>query len=169
MRPDYGGIMPPPLLYDLARIDTEKVLYGRDVIYDYLPHRYEFQMLDGICVLDQEAAVCAGYVDCKEDAWWARGHIPGKPIMPGVLQLEAAAQLLAFVAKYVDGIKTFVAFGSVERCRFREAVLPPSRMIVIANVTENRPRRVRGETQGIVDGRIVFHAEVAGLALPGLA
>jgi len=160
--------MPPPILYDLARIDTEKVLYGRDVIYEYLPHRHEFQMLDGVCLLDQEANTSAAYVDCHEDAWWARGHIPGRPILPGVLQLEAAAQLLAFMTKYVDGIKSFVAFGGVERCRFREAVFPPSRMIVISRVTENRPRRVRGDVQGIVDGRVVFHAEIAGLALPGV-
>lgn len=157
--------MPPPLLLDLDTVNLNEVQYSREFIYERLPQSYEFELLDGVYMLDRERGLSVAYYDCREDAWWARGHIPGKPILPGVIQLEAAAQLIAFSTRYVDGLKAFVAFGGVENCRFREAVYPPSKLIFIAHIGENRPRRVRGEVQGIVDGRLVFHATITGLAL----
>jgi len=158
--------MPPPLLVDLDKLNTDRVLYDRSFIYSRLPQREEFSILDGVVFLDREAGLCVAYHDCRVDAWWVRGHIPGRPILPGVLQLEAAAQLIAFATRYVDGLDMFVAFGGVEVCRFREAVVPPARLWLISRITENRTRRVVGEAQGVVDGRLVFHATITGLAMP---
>jgi 3-hydroxyacyl-[acyl-carrier-protein] dehydratase len=158
--------MPPPLLYDLARLDPDKVLYDRAFIYERLPQSHEFALLDGVLTHDRAADLCVAYHDCRADGWWTRGHIPGRPIFPGVLQLEAAAQVVAFSTRYVDGLDCFVAFGGVEDCRFREAVYPPSRIIFISKIRENRPRRVIGDVQGVVDGRMVFHARITGLAFP---
>jgi 3-hydroxyacyl-[acyl-carrier-protein] dehydratase len=158
--------MPPPLLLDPDSINTDAVLYDRRFIYDRLPQRYEFEMIDAVCLLDREAGLCVAYYDCKPDAWWSRGHIPGKPILPGVLQLEAAAQVVAFSARYVDGLSVFVAFGGVDKCRFRETIVPPARLILISQIHDNRPRRVIGDVQGIVEGRLVFHATITGLAMP---
>lgn len=158
--------MPPPLLVDLAQVNLDEVAYDHDFIYSRLPQSYEFEMLDAVCLLDREAGLCVAYYDCRPDAWWARGHVPGRPILPGVLQLEAGAQLVAFSARYVDGLDMFVAFGGIEDCRFREAVIPPARLVLVSRLIENRTRRVIGEVQGLVDGRLVFHATITGLAMP---
>jgi 3-hydroxyacyl-[acyl-carrier-protein] dehydratase len=158
--------MPPPLFIDLDRIDTAEVLYDHEFIYERMPQKHEFAVLDGVVLLDRDQGLCVAYHDCRADAWWARGHVPGRPILPGVLQLEAAAQLIAFASRYVDGLEVFVAFGGVDRCRFREVVIPPARLFLISKIIENRSRRVVGDVQGVVEGRLVFHANISGLALP---
>ncbi len=158
--------MPPPLLVDFESIDLNAVVYDQAFIYGRMPHRYEFQLLDGVCHMDRDTSLAVAYRDCREDEWWVRGHIPSRPIFPGVLQLEVGAHLIAFMSRYVDGLETFVAFGGVEACRFREAVIPPCRLYIVAKLTENRSRRVVGNVQGIVDDRMVFHAQIAGYAFP---
>ena len=158
--------MPPPLLFDVDSIDTSTVQYNREAIYQRMPYAGEFQLLDGVFFVDRKEGLAAAYHDCLTDAWWTRGHIPGRPIFPGVLQMEAAGQLVAFMSVYVEGNDNFVAFGGVENCRFREVVTPPARLLLVAKLTEQRPRRVKGDVQGLVDGTMVFHVRVTGLRLP---
>jgi 3-hydroxyacyl-[acyl-carrier-protein] dehydratase len=159
--------MPPLPLLDLAAIDLEKVVYDHEFIYSRLPQCFEFELLDAVCHFDRPNRVAVAYVDCRPDAWWTRGHIPGRPILPGVLQIEAAAQLTAFLARYVDGCEFFIALGGVDQARFREAVLPPSRLYIVCKLTEDRSRRVTSSVQGIVNNQIVFEAIIAGLAMRG--
>jgi 3-hydroxyacyl-[acyl-carrier-protein] dehydratase len=157
--------MPPPTILDPSELQTDRVLYDRAAIYARMPHRFEFELLDGICLIDTARQISMAYLDCRADAWWTRGHIPGRPILPGVLQLEAAAQLLAFVTRYADGFGEFVAFGGVEDCRFRLAVEPPSRLVLVAKVQENRSRRIIGSVQGFVGDQMAIHAVISGLAM----
>ncbi len=158
--------VPPQLLYDLGKVDLSQVVYTREAIYERLPHRYEFMQLDGIVHLDREAAVAIAYRDVREDDWWVRGHVPGRPIFPGVLMLETAAQLAAFTCKYVHEYQGFVAFGGVDRCKFRDAVTPPSRLFFVCHQIENKPRRIAADCQGLVDGAVVFEARITGLPIP---
>ena len=158
--------MPPPLLYDLDSIDLDRVLFTREQIYEKLPHRFEFMQLDGIIHMDEAAGVAVAYRDICLDDWWARGHVPGRPIFPGVLMLEVSAHLSAFMMRYLDGYDGFVAFGGVDKCKFRDAVTPPARMYMICRRVEDRPRRISGDCQGIVDGSLVFEAQITGLPIP---
>ncbi len=158
--------MPPPLLYDLDRVDLSRVVYDRKFIYDRLPQAYEFSQLDGLCHVDEEAKIGIAFRDVRADEWWCRGHIPGNPIFPGVLQLESAAQLAAFFSRAMRGEKGFVAFGGVENCKFREAVIPPARIYYICKLVKDQPRRVICDTQGVVNGTLVFEATICGLAMP---
>jgi 3-hydroxyacyl-[acyl-carrier-protein] dehydratase len=158
--------MPPPLLIDLERVNTDQVLYDKAFIYDRMPYRHEFMLLDGVCLAEREEGLAVAFHDCRAEEWWARGHIPGRPIFPGVLQVEASAQLIAFLTRYMDGFDSFLAFGGVEDCRFRDAVIPPERFIMVAKIIEDRPRRIKADVQGIVRGKIVFQARIAGLAMP---
>lgn len=158
--------MPPPLILDLDSIDLDAVVYDHDAIYSHMPHRFEFAMLGGICHLDREAGLSVAWRDCKVDDWWVRGHVPGRPIFPGVLQLEAAAQLTAFVTRYIDDFETFIAFGGVDHCNFRDTVIPPARLHLICKVLEDRRRRVKSYVQGLVDKRLVFEAQITGMGIP---
>lgn len=155
--------MPPPLLYDLDKVDLNRVVYTREQIYAKLPHRFEFMQLGGIVHVDRQAGVAVAYRDVRADEWWVRGHVPGTPIFPGVLMLETAAQLAAFMMRYVDDYEGFVAFGGVDRCKFRGAVTPPARIIMICRKSEDRPRRIAGDCQAVVEGVVVFEATITGL------
>jgi 3-hydroxyacyl-[acyl-carrier-protein] dehydratase len=100
------------------------------------------------------------------DEWWVRGHVPGRPIFPGVLMLEMAAQTAAFFSRYIYDLTNFIAFGGVDDCKFRDAVVPPARIYLICQQLEVRPRRIRCRTQAVVGGRLVFEATITGLQLP---
>ena len=157
--------MPPTLLYDLDQVDQAQVLYDRKQIYARLPHRFEFEQLDAIIHVDRVAEVAVAIREVRSDEWWVRGHVPGNPILPGVLMLETAAHLAAFMTKYIYDYQGFVAFGGVNNCKFRGAVNPPARMIMICHQTENKSRRIAADCQGLVDGQLVFEANITGLPI----
>jgi 3-hydroxyacyl-[acyl-carrier-protein] dehydratase len=100
--------------------------------------------------------------------WWTEDHIPGRPMFPGVLMIEAAAQLSAYdfsahrVPAEVPDDK-FVGFGGVDSVRFRGLVTPDCRLIIAATLRKNSRRMFRYETQGFVDQTLVFQSEIIGV------
>lgn len=158
--------MPPPLLVDLSKVDLDCVALSREQIYEkYLPHRFEFSLLDGVCAFDHDAGTVVAFIDIRADAWWIRGHVPGRPLLPGVLMLEAAAQASAVAATVLRDHKGFLGFGGVDNCKFRDTVTPPSRLYLLCALSDYRPRRIISKNQGVVDGRLVFEADITGLTL----
>ncbi len=157
--------MPPPLLFDIDDIDLNQVLFSKEEIYACLPQAYEFEQLDGICYVNEEKQIGIAYRDVRTDEWWCRGHIPGNPIFPGVLQLESAAQMAGFFSRYLPGQQGFFGFGGVDRCKFREAVIPPARIYYLCKKVKDQPRRVICETQGIVGRTLVFEAAITGMVM----
>jgi 3-hydroxyacyl-[acyl-carrier-protein] dehydratase len=155
--------MPREPLYDLSTVDYSKVEISQEEIYQVNLHRYEFMMLDGIFVSDFEKQVAVGYRDIRDDAFWVRGHIPGRPIFPGVLMIETAAQLVSYYAQRVRGGKGFLGFGGVDDVKFRGAVVPGDRLIMLGKVIEIRDRRCVGETQAYVDGKMVYEGRITGM------
>jgi len=152
------------LIFDVAKLDPDRVLFTREQIYQRLPHRHEFKQLDGILHIEDGLAVA--YRDIRSDEWWVRGHVPGRPIFPGVLMLETAAHLSAFLMRYIDeDYKGFVAFGGVDGCKFRGAVTPPSRIYMVCRQSEDRPRRITGACQAFANGEMVFEAKITGLPM----
>lgn len=158
--------MPPPLLFNLESIDLSRLELTREQIYQWLPQRFEFMVLDGVCHLDTRTKQVVAFCDVRPDAWWVRGHVPGRPLLPGVLMIEMGAQAAALEAKIATGSNAFIGFGGVDKCKFREAVIPPTRLYILAVAVEQRPRRIITDIQGVVDGKIMFEATITGLALP---
>ena len=152
--------MPPAILFDLAAIDLDRVLHDQEAIRRVNPQRGQMEHLNGIVFCDKECIL--GFKDVRHDEFWVQGHIPGRPLLPGVIMLESAAQLASFYAHHYVGWRGFVGFGGLERVRFRAPVPPGKRMFVLAKLMDVRHRRIRGATQGVVDGNIVFEAEVIG-------
>ena len=157
--------MPPQLLIDLNSIDLNNILYNTDDIEKVNPHRYEMRQLDAIVHLDLEAGTIVGYKDITENEFWVRGHIPGRPIMPGVVMVEAAAQLASFAVKQINNNDRFIGFGGIENVKFRDQVVPGQRLYLLGKFLENRPRRFKMSAQGIVDGQLSFEAIVIGMPL----
>lgn len=156
--------MPPPLLIDIAGIDLGRTVLTKSQIYDLLLHRHEFQLLDGVCWYDVPTERIVTYAEVTPGDWWVRGHVQGRPILPGVLMLEMAAQSSAVLAK-LAGNEAFMGFGGVEHCKFREMVVPPARLHMLCTGVDYRARRIISETQGVVDGRLVFEAQITGLTI----
>jgi 3-hydroxyacyl-[acyl-carrier-protein] dehydratase len=159
--------MPPSPLLDVAALDCSRVLYSREHIYSVLPQQHEFAQLDAVIYLDKQDGTGAAYRDVRPDEWWCRGHLPGYPLFPGVLMLESAAQLAAFVrgAVYPEDNGAFMAFGGIDNVKFRGSVVPPARIIFVGRGVEQRSRRFIYDVQSFVDGDIVFEGRITGLRM----
>ena len=155
--------MPPEPIIDVSTIDTDKVAISRDEIYQVNPHRYEFQQLDGIYFIDTDKQVMAGFRDVRDDEFWVRGHIPGRPLFPGVLMIETAAQLVGYYAMSTMPGKGFLGLAGVEKVKFRGQVTPGQRIIMAGRMLEMKPRRCMGQTQAYVDGKQVFEGLITGM------
>ena len=153
--------MPPQFILDLSNIDLDAVRHGPEMIERVNPQRGDMRHLDAIVWHDDEGGII-GYKDVRGDEFWVPGHIPGRPLLPGVIMLEAAAQVSSFCTKHVLGWEGFIGFGGLENCKFRLPVEPGSRLYILCKMTDSRHRRVRASVQGMVDGKLVFETEVIG-------
>ncbi|NLF30880.1 MAG: beta-hydroxyacyl-ACP dehydratase [Planctomycetes bacterium] len=158
--------MPPQSLFDMSKIDLDRILVDKDGVYSVNPHRHEFALLDGFCHLDLEAQEMAAWIDMKDDAFWVRGHIPGRPLFPGVLMIEAAAQMIGYFAKVYTRTDGFIGFGAVTDVKFRGQVSCGDRLLLIGKMQEIRgTRRAVGAAQGYVNGSMVFEGCVTGMMI----
>ncbi len=156
--------MPPPVILDPTTLDFEHPIADRAAIERVNPHRFEFALLDGVLLIDAEKGLLAGYHDVRTDAYWVRGHIPGRPLMPGVVQIEAGAQLLSFFVTQIYEEHGFIGFGGIERAKFRATVEPGCRLHLLGHLTEiRRGRKYTCDVQGIVAQTLVFEATIFGL------
>ena len=170
VRPDFlsrdeGTGMAPPLLVDLAKVDLGRVVMSIDEIRQYNPHRYEMEQLSGVIHLDAAAGQIVAFKDVRADEFWVRGHIPGRPLLPGVLMIEAAAQMSSLYYKRVTGDARFLGFGGVDAVKFRGQVAPGDRLLLLGQVVEIRGRRAVFDTQGVVGDRLVFEARITGMPI----
>jgi 3-hydroxyacyl-[acyl-carrier-protein] dehydratase len=157
--------MSPQPLVDLSGVDFDSVEMSIEEVRKYNPQRFEMEQLDGVICVDLDGGYAVAYRDIREDAFWVRGHIPGRPLLPGVLMIESAAQLSSLYYKIITKDDRFLGFGGVENVRFRGAVAPGQRVIIVSKVLEVKSRKAVFETQGLVDGKIVFEARIIGMPL----
>ncbi|HUW20955.1 MAG TPA: hypothetical protein VMW16_16770 [Sedimentisphaerales bacterium] len=156
--------MPPPLLFDLSKIDlTGKPIFDKEAIGRVNPQRFEMQQLDGVLWYDKEKFLILGYKDVTEHEFWVRGHIPDRPLMPGVVMIEAAAQLSSFFVKQIYELPGFIGFASIDSARFRATVEPGQRMYLLGHITQFKSRKYTCSAQGIVGETMVFDAVISGL------
>jgi len=157
--------MAPPLVVDLSKIDLRRVVMSIDEIRQYNPHRYEMEQLTGVIHLDAAAGQIVAFKDVRPDEFWVRGHIPGRPLLPGVLMIEAAAQMSSLYYKKVQQDPRFLGFGGVDGVKFRGQVVPGDRLLLLGRAVEIRSRRAVFDTQGVVGDRLVFEARITGMPI----
>ena len=160
--------MPRAHLFDLSSIDLDRVLFDKQAVREHNPHRFEMEFLDGVVYLDPETLDAVGFHDLAADAFWVRGHIPGNPIFPGALMVEAAAQLSSFVYREAFGTEDgrFFGFGGIDKVKFRGVVGPGKRLYMLCRRIVLNRRHSRFAVQAVVDGAIVFEGEIVGVSMP---
>ena len=155
-------------LIDLSRVDMSQVVAGIDEIRLHNPQRFEMEQLTAVVWEDHEQHACVGYKDVTKQEFWVRGHMPNMPLMPGVIMLEAAAQLCSYFAHKYNLMQTpMVGFGGLENVRFRDPVIPGERLVLICKMVKVRPRRmIISAFQGYVGDSRVVEGELKGIPIP---
>jgi 3-hydroxyacyl-[acyl-carrier-protein] dehydratase len=159
--------MPSPALFDLDRVDPTRTVADVEEIRKANPQRFEMEQLSRVVFVDDERGEVAGVLEVPEHPFWERGHVPGRPLMPGVIMLEAAAQLCSYFVRRVYSPEEyghrFFGFGGIDAVKFRGVVLPGQTLLVLGKRIEIRSRRAVFDTQGFVDGSQVFEARITGM------
>lgn len=129
-------------------------------ICEIIPHRHPFLLVDHIEDYEPgEFAVGYKCVTYREDFF--KGHFPQEPVMPGVLTVEALAQVgaVAILSKPENKGKT-AYFGGISKCRFRGKVVPGDKLKLEARIIKQKGPLGIGEATASVDGNIVVSAEL---------
>ncbi len=138
---------PEPLMMDINEIRR------------ILPHRYPFLLVDRIVECSEERATGVKNVSASESFF--EGHFPGDPLMPGVLQVEAMAQLagvLLLRSKNYEGRISLIL--SVDDVRFRRTVRPGDRLLMTVTAGKVKSRTAQVSARAEVDGRLCTEAEL---------
>ena len=129
-------------------------------ILEMLPHRYPFLLVDRIteCVPSKYSK---GYKNVSFNEPFFQGHFPENPIMPGVLQIEAMAQLSAGILMNLPEYKGKLAlFAGIDGARFKNVVRPGDRLDMESYITKRKGPIVKTEVKGYVDGKLTVSAEL---------
>ena len=156
------------LIIDLSAIDFSRVTADLEEIRRHNPQRFEMEQLTAIVYEDAVNHVCVGYKEVMPEEFWVRGHMPGLPLMPGVLMLEAAAQMCSYYANKHDLLGAdMVGFGGLEDVRFRDTVVPGDRLVLLSQLVKaRRGRMLISRFQGVVRESIVVEGVLKGVPIP---
>ncbi len=131
---------------------------GVEEIKKRLPHRYPFLLVDRILSIDLEKKIITAKKNVTINEPFFQGHFPAYPIMPGVLLIEAIAQV-GGVLLYELGYRDLQVLAAVNKAKFRKAVLPGDTLIFEVEILQASARAVKIKGSVKVDGKIVAEGE----------
>lgn len=150
-----SDVSPPPLLSAeaAAQLATAPPVFTTEQILEILPHRYPFLLVDRV-VEYQPGQRAVGLKNVTFNEPFFQGHFPNRPIMPGVLIVEAMAQIGGIVlTKLPDVAGRLALFAGIDGVRFRRPVLPGDQLLLSADLLTIRQRRI---------GKMFCRAQVGG-------
>jgi 3-hydroxyacyl-[acyl-carrier-protein] dehydratase len=152
-------------LFDLSNIDRTKIAVSAEEVGKLNPQCGDMRQLDYMIWLNDERTEALGVKQVKPDEFWVSGHIPGRPLMPGVLMIEAGAQLCSILYKKKTGNTFFLGFTRCEDVAFRGQVVPGDTLYLLCKEVKFGERRFISEVQGVVDDKLVFEGRITGMVL----
>lgn len=159
--------MPTVPLVDLDKLDLDEVVVTKEELYGRLKQAGRLALVDGVLLLDTGGDLVVGYKDIRADDWWASDHIPGRPLFPGTLMVEASAQLSTydFLQRRPELENAFIGFIGIDDTRFRATVEPPSRLVFVCRIARIRTTMFTYVVQGVVGDEVVFDARITGMVV----
>ena len=156
------------LILDFSEYDLDHVVADIEEIRRINPQRHEMEQLTAIVYDNPETGICVGYKDVTDHEFWVSGHMPGMPLMPGVVMCEAAAQMCSFHAQRHNLIGAeMIGFGGMDNVRFRGMVVPGDRLVVIAQKLQTRMHAmINCRFQCFVREQLVCSGGIRGIPIP---
>ena len=143
-----GGTMKRELLLDI------------NAIKKILPHRYPFLLVDRITEMEEDKRI-VGIKNVTANEEFFNGHFPGRPIMPGVLLIEAMAQAAAvLMLSKKDNMGKYAYFMSIDNAKFRRPVVPGDQLRLEVEVVKLRTKAGQAHAQALVEGKVVAEADL---------
>ncbi len=150
-----------------AETMTDEKLAGQELpplsvteIMQYIPHRYPFLLLDAVThhIRGQQIK---GYKNVTMNEPFFQGHFPNRPIMPGVLQVEAMAQLGGvLISNMPEGENKLAVFAGLDNVRFRRMVLPGDRLDMECELVKFRAPIGKSKCRALVNGEVAVEADM---------
>ncbi|RMF22419.1 MAG: 3-hydroxyacyl-[acyl-carrier-protein] dehydratase FabZ [Cyanobacteria bacterium J083] len=146
---------------DNSQPNCANIILTAEQIHQLLPHRYPFALVDRIIgYVPGKQAIGLKNVTFNEPHF--QGHIPNMPLMPGVLMVEAMAQVGGIILAQMPNLEgKFFAFAGIDKVRFRRPVVPGDRLIMtvdLLSLKRNRIAKMQGK--GEVEGELAVEAEM---------
>jgi 3-hydroxyacyl-[acyl-carrier-protein] dehydratase len=152
-------------LFDLDGIDLTRRLHDRTQIATVNAHRGDMALLDSIVWISPDFRQSIALKVAKPDEFWVAGHFPGRPMYPGVLMVESAAQLAAYLYNIRQNKRLLAAFTRIDNCSFRNSVVPGDELFLLCQEVKWSRRGFVCDVQGVTDGKLAFEARISGLAV----
>ena len=128
-------------------------------IQKILPHRYPFLLVDRVIELSETHAVGLKCVTIND--YFFRGHFPDRPVMPGVLVIEAMAQVGGIIIlNKQEHLGKIAYFMGVDKVKFRKPVVPGDQLVIRAELIKLRSRTGQLQAKVFVEGKLVCEAEL---------
>jgi 3-hydroxyacyl-[acyl-carrier-protein] dehydratase len=135
-------------------------MLDREAIKAIIPHREPFLLIDRIEYYEP-GVKAAGELDVTEEMFWVPGHFPGRPVMPGVLVIEACAQVGAVVMLSMpENAGKIALFGGVDKVRFKRQVVPGDTLRLETEITKSRGHIGFGSGRAWVGDELAFSGEL---------
>lgn len=136
-------------------------------IKQLIPHRYPFLLVDRVLELEENRIVTIKNVTANEEFF--NGHFPHRPLMPGVLQVEAMAQsgcLLVLKTKVEDPSENLLVFRAINRAKFRKSVVPGDQLRMEIMLDSVRRNLITMSGQATINGDVACELEASAAIVP---
>ena len=136
-------------------------------VKELIPHRYPFLLVDRVLEIEEDRILSLKNVSVNEEFF--NGHFPDRPMMPGVLQVEAMAQSGAIMLMYgqVDDVdSSLIVFTGINNAKFRKSVVPGDQLIMEVNLVNQRRNFITMKGVAKVDDNVVCELEASAAIVP---